>query len=101
MELIRKIQQAEAQAQEIIEQAKKEIAKWAQQNRDNQIKAQEEAEQERKKTIEAAIAQAQLQAQKEIETLKAQAQSQQQQIRKIAETKMPQVIAKVVNHITG
>ncbi len=48
MELIKKIKQSEAQAQEVIEQAKAEAAKQAEKGRDNRLAAMTEAEQQRK-----------------------------------------------------
>ncbi len=59
MELIKKIKKAEAQAQEIIEQAKIEAAGRAEEGRENRHQALIDAEQHRKKATEAAIAEAQ------------------------------------------
>ena len=55
MELIKKIKESEKQAEEIIEQAKAEGAKKAEENRSRRVEILAEAEQERKKAIEAAV----------------------------------------------
>ena len=73
MELIKKIKQTEAQAQEIIERAKAEAAGKTEDGRKNQRRLLAEAEQERKKAIESAVAAAQSQGLAEVEELKTQA----------------------------
>ncbi len=55
MELIKKIKQSEAQAQEIVAQARTDAAAMAQQQRKDHQKSMEQAEHERKKAIDAAV----------------------------------------------
>ena len=99
MELIKKIKQTEAQAQEIIEQAKADAAAQAEQGRENRLEALVQAEQERKKAAEAAVAAAEKEGLAEIENLKTQAGKQHQQLREKTVSKMAKAAAKVVNYL--
>ena len=101
MELIKKIKQAEAQAQEIIEQAKAQIARRAEEGRQNQVETLAEAERERKKAIEAAVAAAQSQGLAEIDNLKAQAERDRQELRDKVKAKMAGAVAKVMDYLRG
>jgi V/A-type H+-transporting ATPase subunit G/H len=101
MELIKKIRQAEAQAQEIIEQAKAGTAGKTEDGRKNRRRLLAEAEQERKKVIEAAVAAAQSQSLAEIEKLKTQAGEKQQQLRDKAAGKMAPAATKVMDYLRG
>ena len=101
MELIKKIKQAESQAQEIIEQAKKQAAGQAEKGRDNRHQALTEAGQQRKKATEAAITAAQSQGRAEAEKLKAQAEKQHQELRDKAKSKMATAAAKVMDYLRG
>ena len=73
MELIQKIKKTEAQAHEIVEQAKLEAAEQVEKGRENRRRALADAEQQRKKATEAAIAEAQSRGRAEVEKLKSQA----------------------------
>jgi len=64
MELIKKIKQAETEAQVLIEQARTEAAGQADQARQQRRQRQEEAQSRRKKAVEAAVAQARTEAEK-------------------------------------
>jgi len=99
MELIKKIQQAEVQAQQIIEQAKTAAAAQAEQGRKNQLQALEQAEQQRKKAIEAAVAAAHSDGLAEIENLKAQAEKDRHKLREKANDKMATAVAKVMDYL--
>ena len=101
MELIKKIKQAEAQAQEIIEQAKTAAAAQAEKGRENQLKALEQAEQQRKKTIEDAVAAARTQALAEDENLKAQAEKNRRKLHDKANAKINKIAAKVIDYLKG
>ena len=101
MELIKKIKQTEAQAQEIIEQAKTQAAGQTEQGRERRLEALAQAEQERKKTVEAAVAAAQAQAVAEIDKLKTQAEKDRQSLHNKANAKMAATIAKVMDYIRG
>ncbi len=99
MELIKKIKQAEAQAQEIIEQAKAQTAAQAEESRASRLESLTQAEHDRRKTIETAVAAAQSKALKEVENLKAQAEKQQQQLRDKVDNKMAGAAANVMNYL--
>jgi V/A-type H+-transporting ATPase subunit G/H len=100
MELIKKVKEAEQQAQQIIEQAKTEIAKQAEESREHRRQVLEEAEQGRKKAITDAVAQAEAQAQQEVENLKVQAEKQRQELWNKAEGRKAGAVAKVVDRIS-
>lgn len=99
MELIKQIKQSEAQAQQIIEQAKADVAKQAEEGRQNRQQALAKAEQQRKKTTESAVASAQSQATAEVENLKAQAEKDRQQLRDHVADKMAQAVGKVMDYV--
>ena len=100
MELIKKVKQAEEQAQQIIEKAKAESAKQAEQGREHRRQLLEEAEQERKKATADAVAQAEAQAYQEVESLKAQAEKQRQDLHNKVEGKIAGAVAKVIDYIS-
>jgi V/A-type H+-transporting ATPase subunit G/H len=99
MELIKQIKQAEAKAQEIIEQAKADAAAQAEENRHNRQQALVKAEQERKKTTEAAVAAAQKDASAQVEKLKAKAEKDRRQLRDNVADKMAQAVARVMDYV--
>jgi V/A-type H+-transporting ATPase subunit G/H len=101
MELIKKIKQAEAQAQEIIEQAKADAVKQSEEGRKNRLRLLAEAEQQRKKAIEAAVTAAQSQGLAEVEKLKAQAEKKQQLLREKTSGKMGPAVKKVMDYLRG
>ena len=101
MELVKKIRQTEAQAQEIIKQAKVEAAGGVEDGRKNRRRLLAEAEQKRKKAIEAAGASAQSQGLAEIEKLKSQAGKKQRQLREKATAKMTSAATKVMDYLKG
>jgi len=101
MELIKKIKQAEAQAQEIIERAWTDATEQAVKGRENRRQAIADAEQHRKKSIEAAIAEAQVKGRAEVEKLKAQAEQQRQELRDKTRGKMAMAVAKVTDYLRG
>ena len=99
MELIKKIKQAEAQAREIIEQAKAEAARQAEKGRENRLQLLAQTEQERKKATEAAIAAAESKGLAEVKQLKAQAEKDRQQLRDNVSSKMAGAVAKVMDYL--
>lgn len=101
MELIKKIKQAEADAQETIEQAKTQAVQMAEASRKQRLAAQAEAEQARKKAIEAAVAVARSQGQAEAVNLKAEAETDRQKLRQQTEGKMPAAVETVMNYLKG
>ena len=101
MELIKKIKETEAQAQEIIEKAKADAATQAEKTREDHRQALEQAERERKKAIDAAVGEAQSQGLQEAEQLKARAENDRRQLRDKANAKMPPAVAKVMDYLRG
>ena len=101
MELIKKIKQAEAQAQKIIEHAKVEAAERAEKGRENRQKALLEAEQQRKKATEAALADARSRGRAEVEKLKAQAEKQRQELHDKTRSKTAAATARVIDYLKG
>ena len=101
MELIKKIKQAETQAQEIIENAKTQAAGQAEKDRENRQKALLEVEQQRNKATEAAIAAAQSQGRAEVENLKEQAENRRRQLHDKAGSRMATAAARVMDYLRG
>ena len=101
MELVKKIRQAEEQAQGIIERTKAAAAEKAEEGRKNRRRLLTEAEQQRKKAIEDAVAKARSQGLAEAEKLKAQAGTKQQQLREKAAGKMTPAVKKVMEYLKG
>ncbi len=99
MELIKKIKQAEAQAQEIIEQAKADTSRQAEKGRENRLEALAKAEHGRKEATEAAVAVAQSEGLAEIENLKSQAERDRQELRDKVKAKMAGAVAKVMDYL--
>ena len=101
MELIKKIKKAETQAQEIIEQARIEAAEQAEKGREVRRQALADAEQNRKKATEAAIAEAQAKGNVEVGKLKAQADKQRRELREKTGSRMATASAKVTDYLRG
>ncbi len=101
MELIKKIKQAEAEAQEIVRNAKAEAAKQAEEGQDSRSQLLAEAEQKRKKAVEAAIAEAKSQGLEEAEKLKAGAEKDRQKLRSEVSDKIASAATKVMDYLRG
>ncbi|MCK4751968.1 MAG: hypothetical protein KAS75_00880 [Planctomycetes bacterium] len=99
MELIKKIKQAETQAEEIINRTKSEVASQTEQGRINRAAAFKQAEQERKKAIDAAISKAESEGVAEVEKLQSQASKDRQELCDKSKAKTADAVAKVVNHL--
>ncbi|MHC4570966.1 MAG: hypothetical protein ACYS0C_02660 [Planctomycetota bacterium] len=99
MELIKRIKQAEAQAQEIIEKAKVQAAAQAEESRASRLESLAQAEHNRRKAIETAVAEAQSQGLEETGGLKAQAEKKRQQLRNKVADKMTPAVAKVMEYL--
>ena len=99
MELIKKIKETEVEAQEIIDRAKADAAKDAQEGRARRFSALAEAEQKRRKTIESAVAAARSQGLAEAQRLKEQAEKNRQQLRERTEDRISAAATKVVSFL--
>ncbi len=101
MELIKRIKEAETEAQEIIAQGRAAASEQAEEGRRNRLEAQGDAEEERKKSIEASVSAAESDARVEVDALKAQAEGQRRQLRDSVGSKMAASAGKVVDYLRG
>ena len=101
MELIRRIKQAETQAQGIIEQAKADSARATEAARISHHKAIEQGEQNRMRAVESAVSAAESQAKVEVGRLKADAERKLKELRDKATGRKQSAVVKVVTHIKG
>lgn len=101
MELIKKIKEAEAQAQQIIEHAKSQAAEQAESGRQAHLEQTEQAEHERRKAIDAAVAEANSQGRSEAENLKAEAENRQSELRNNTRDKVSTAAARVMDYLKG
>ena len=99
MELIKQIKQAEAQAKEIVEQARSATAKIAEQTREKQVQMLAAAEAERKEAIKSAVNRAEQTGAGEIESLKKQSAEQIGQVEQNAQAKLEGCAVKVLEHL--
>ena len=99
MELIRKIKEAEKQAQEIIEQSKANVLKKAESDKKVYQQLMDEAGAARRQTIADAEESAKQQGLAEVEKLRSQAAASQQELRNIAEGKTASAADKVVSSL--
>jgi vacuolar-type H+-ATPase subunit H len=101
MELIKKIKEAEAQAQEIIDRAKADTVRMAEEGRKKRLAALSEDEQRRKKAITSAVAAAKSDGLAEAQKLKEQARKGRQGLRQKAEGKIAAAVARVMDYLKG
>ena len=101
MELIKKIKQTEAEAQEIVERARAEAASRAEQGREGRGQVLERAEQQRKRTIKAAVVRAESEGLAEVQQLKAQAVEDRKQLRDKVNPRIGPAVAKVMDYLKG
>lgn len=99
MELIKQIKEAEAQAKEIIEQAKLDAASIGDDARRRQVEQVSAAQAERRQAIERAVADAESAGQGEVESLKAKAAEEKQQLHASAGAKIDQCVGRVVDYL--
>jgi V/A-type H+/Na+-transporting ATPase subunit G/H len=101
MELITKIKQAEADAQQMIEQAKADAGRGAEETRRKRAARLAEAEQARRKAVETAVERAQEQGRTEAAALKAESDKQCEQLRRQTESKIDAAVQRVVGYLKG
>jgi len=99
MELITKIKEAEAEAHQIIEKAKADAVALADKGRQERRQRQEQADLNRRRTIDAAVEKARTEAQGEIKTLNAEATQQRKLLRDQVQRKVPAAVGKVVEYL--
>ena len=101
MELIKKIKQTEAQAQEIVAQARADSTVLADQQNKSQVQSMDHAQQDRKKSIDAAVSHAASQGEGEIEDLRAQAEQARNELREKTKPAIAGAVGKVVDFLKG
>jgi V/A-type H+-transporting ATPase subunit G/H len=98
MELVKKIKETERQAQEIIQQAKREAARRADEWKEKKTQSLLQAETERRKIIEETIAQARMQAAEEIQSLKGAQESKRQELQNKASARKEAAVRKILEN---
>ena len=101
MELIKKIKEAEKQAQQIIDKAKSEAAEQNEQFRQRQVQVLEEAEVARKEQTKAAVAEAEQKTKVELQDIQKQADKDRRQLQDKAMAKTDKAIEKVMDYLKG
>ena len=101
MELIKKIKEAEKQAQEIIDKTKADIVEKAESAKKVYRQLKDEAVAARRQAIADAEESAKQQGLAEVEELKSQATSAREELRKKAEVKVANAAEKVVSSLKG
>ena len=101
MELIKKIKQAEARAQDIIDKAAADAAKHAEEARKKRQAQMAAAQQDRRKKVESAVAAAASQGKKEADALKEEAEATRRQLRSRTKGTIPAAVEKVVAYLKG
>ena len=99
MELIKQIKEEEAQAKEIIEQAKLDAATIGDSARRRQVELTVAAQTERRQAIERAVTEAEAAGQGEVESLKAKAAEEKQQLHANTGAKIDQCVGRVVDYL--
>jgi F0F1-type ATP synthase membrane subunit b/b' len=99
MELIKQIKEAEAQAKEIVEQAKVDAAAIGEDSRARQAEQMDIAREERKQAIERAVGEAEAAGQSEVEGLKAQAAEEKQQLQAGARARIDSCAGRVMDYL--
>jgi len=99
MELIKRIKEAESEAQRIIEQAKADSAASAQQAKLAGQNMLSQAEHDRKKAIESTVAAARSQGQAEGGLLRAEGHKQRQQMRARTNSRMDAAVASIIEYL--
>ncbi len=101
MELIKKIKQTEAQAQEIVAQARADSTVMAEQQKKAQGQSMDQAQQERKKAIDASVAQAASEGESEVEQLRSQAEQLRKELREKTKPAIAGAAEKIVDFLKG
>ncbi|MCK5565240.1 MAG: hypothetical protein KAJ07_08330 [Planctomycetes bacterium] len=99
MELIKQIKDAETKSRQIVEQAKAEAVRIADESRKGQDVKQKEAQDLRRDAVTAAIEQAEQSGQGQVEELKQQGIQQVEQLRSQVAERMNGCVDKVMQHL--
>ena len=101
MELIKQIKEAESQAKQILEQAKVDAVKLADEAKTKHADMLAQAEQERKQAIDAAVTKAETASMGDVENLKADAARRREELQADVKPKIESCVAKVMQQLTG
>lgn len=99
--MIKRIKDAESQAMQIVEDAKADTVKQAEQSRLSCNERLAQAEQARKKAIKEALEAAQAEGNAEVESLNAQAEKNRQELCGSVSSKIPAAAGKVMDYLKG
>jgi V/A-type H+-transporting ATPase subunit G/H len=99
MELVQRIKDAEQQAKQIIEQAKKEAAALLEKTALEEEQMRRQLQQQRKERIAARVAEAERNAQSEVESLLNEGQKQIDALRQKAVGRMDECVRLVLSHL--
>lgn len=101
MELIKKIKETETQALQIKEDAKAEAVRRAEEFQQRKRQSLDNAQQQRNKAIEAAVAEAKSQGLEQVKQLKAQAEKDRQQLHDKTNSRIDTAVASVMSYLKG
>ena len=101
MELIKQIKDAEANAKQIVEQAKTEAVRIAEEARKGQDAKQKDAQDQRRDAVAASIVQAEQSGQSQVEELKQQGTQHVTQLKSQVGGKMDGCVDKVIQHLNN
>jgi len=101
MELIKKIKETETQAQQIKDNAKAEAVQRAEEFQQRKRQSLDNAEQQRKKAIETAVAKAKTEGLEQAGQLRAQAEKDRQQLRDKTNNRIDAAVARVMDYLKG
>jgi len=101
MELIQKIKDTEAQAQQIKDDAKAEAVRRAEEFQQKKQQSLDNAEQQRKKAIETAVAKAKTEGLEQAGQLNAQAEKDRQQLHDKTRSRVDAAVASVMDYLKG
>ena len=99
MELIKQIKEAEAQAKEIVEQAKADAVAAAEDSRLRQAEQMSIAQEERKQAIDRALAEAEAAGQREVEELKSEGAEGRQRLEAKADANIDHCARRVMDYL--
>jgi len=101
MELIKKIKETETQAQQIKDNAKAEAVQRVEEFQQRKRQSLDDAEQQRKKAIETAVAEAKTEGLEQAGQLKAQAKKDRQQLHDTTNSRINAAVASVMDYLKG
>ena len=100
MELIKRIKEAENQAKEIVSGARSDAAKMAEESKTKQAAMLAQAEDDRKKAVDAAVTKAEQAAVAEVQKLAAEGATRKQEMEAKAKRSMDLCVERVVEQVT-